>query len=163
MKNRLAEADCRGTGRSTSSLTPLYVFILAAAVAGLLDACRSIAELSRSEWPAAIVFDGDSTPITVADSVSRSTPVSIAFHSFETNCTDTPPREDVHVSGDSVLIRSFVTTDRGCASDDVLFVVLHSVAIQLDQPGAVHIYVLGRNESGGVPGDAILTRTISVR
>jgi hypothetical protein len=135
---------------------------LTAAVVGMSQACDVLRLASTVEVPATIIFHGTVADITVPDTVTHGAPFQVVFHSSENGCTDKSPRNEVTLAGDSVLIRSFITTERTCGND-ALLIMLHSIAVTANQPGVLRIYVAGRKQDGNTVSDTTVTRTIYVR
>jgi hypothetical protein len=139
-----------------------YAFAFGILLAGLVEACDILVAVTKIERSASLVFNTDTAAIVAPDTVTRGTSFDIRFQTREDGCTELPAREAVQITGDSVLVWSWVRTTIQC-NNDKLLLMPHSVSVTLDRPGAARIYVFGRKMEHGVAGDFTLSRRIFVK
>ena len=117
--------------------------------------------------PGLIISYGDTAQVMAPDSTARGVPFEVSIGTFAGGCTREIARTEIAIVGMVAEIRPYNETRRSDGCTDDLIILTHTAIIQLDQPGAATIRVVGEQRpfegTGTRTGPAELDRRIVVQ
>jgi hypothetical protein len=131
-----------------------------------LAACGALGSEANEVDPAYVQFEGQTSTITVNDTVTHGQVFAISINTFGGGCTDATAGEDVTITGNTVEIHPMNRTTAATTCGTQVISLNHIVTATVPDVGTATIKVVGLTDQASAESTdnlLTLTKTIVVR
>ena len=150
-------------------LVPSLRLVALPALVVTVSAClgADIFGLDTVAEPALIIYAGDTSEVTIPESVTRGVPFEVRIRTFGGGCTRQTGRTNVVEQGNEIVILPYNkrSVGDGVCTADIKYLI-HTVRVTRDAPGELGLRIVGDRKDGSTNFQAVraeLTMSVTVR